>query len=142
MKNNKCLKCGKCCANILLLTSMEIQRIKKYIKENNIVPVNRNSVVLFSSTAYVDCCPFLTKENLCSIYEVRPKICKEFKCSSFCDLTDTNQTDYKNVNAINMMRTFFPNEYCPYDDNNLKIMNQKLNNLSKKIYNRKQRDAR
>lgn len=136
-KEAECLRCGKCCANVLLLTPMEIQSIKKHIKKNNVQPTNRNSIMLFSSQGYVDCCPFLTKENLCAIYTVRPKICKEFKCSSFCDLTDNNQTDYKNVKATNMMKTFFPEEYCPYDDSNLDVINEKINNLNKKIYNRK-----
>ena len=136
LKNNVCLKCGNCCSNILLLTQAEIQTIKTYIKKNNVQPINRNSLLLFASEGYVDCCPFLTKENLCAIYNVRPKICKEFKCSAFCDLEETNQTDYKNVKAVNMMRTFFPDEYCPYDDSKLDVINRRINNLTKKIYNK------
>ena len=53
--NGRCSSCGNCCSNILLLTDKEISKIKKYIKENNIKPVNRNSIL---NNEYKDVCPF------------------------------------------------------------------------------------
>ena len=99
----------------------------------NIKCNNKNSVMLNTSGGYIDRCPFLSNDNLCMIYEVRPEICKEFKCSSYCDVENTNM-NYKNVRAINMLKTFYPDEYCPYNGIDLDLINQRLNNLSKQIY--------
>ena len=131
--DGQCSKCGKCCSNILLLREQEIKKIKKFIKQNNIKCNNKNSVMLNTSGGYIDRCPFLSNDNLCMIYEVRPEICKEFKCSSYCDVENTNM-NYKNVRAINMLKTFYPDEYCPYNGIDLDLINQRLNNLSKQIY--------
>ena len=132
-EKSSCKKCGACCANFLLLSNEEILQIKQYIINNNIKPVNRNSPLIMDGT-YDNCCPFLTKENLCAIYSVRPSICKEFECSAFCDTTQSNQMDYRNIKAINMMKTFYPNEFCPFDDKILNELNKKLIQLKKKIY--------
>ena len=93
----KCNNCGKCCTNILLLRMDEIDKIRKHIKQKGIIPNNKNSPVLFFDTpnvssdkninyniSYVDRCPFLSDENQCNIYSVRPQICKTFFCSSWC----------------------------------------------------------
>lgn len=131
-EKNNCNKCGACCANFLLLTNKEISQIKQYIIKNRIKPINRNSS-LMTNTPY-NCCPFLTKDNLCAIYSVRPLICKEFECSSFCDVTQTTETIYKDIKAINMMKTFYPNEFCPFDDKVLNEINKKITNLKIKMY--------
>lgn len=136
-KNGKCSRCGKCCANILFLTSSEILRIQKYIKTHNIQPINRNSALLSSSDNYVNCCPFLSKENLCLIYNVRPKICEEFSCGYYCDLRTDMGIDYRHIKAVNMLKTFFPNEYCPCDDQELNLLNKKIKNLQKSFSNKK-----
>ena len=131
-KKSKCNKCGACCANFLLLTDEEISQIKQYIIDNNIKAINRNSPLIMDGT-YNNYCPFLTKENLCAIYSVRPSICKEFECSAFCDTTQTNQTDYKNIKEINMMKTFYPKEFCPFDDEIINNLNKRITQLKKKI---------
>ena len=56
MGTQKCNQCGKCCANVLMLSKKEIDKIKKYIKKNNISVINRNNVFL---EADVNICPFL-----------------------------------------------------------------------------------
>lgn len=137
MEKSKCSKCGKCCTNILLLEDQEIKRIKKFIRENDIKCNNKNSIMLASSEGYIDRCPFLSNDNLCMIYEMRPQICRDFKCSTFCDLKNTTETNYEKVKAINMIKTFYPNEYCPCDDSELNLINEKLNNLKDRIKNKK-----
>ena len=42
--------------------------------------------------------------------------------------------NYKNVKAINMLKTFFPDEYCPDLSEELKKINNKIKNINKKIY--------
>jgi Fe-S-cluster containining protein len=123
-KNGECSNCGKCCTNILLLTADEITKIKKFINFNKIKPVNRNNFL----TSYVDICPFLSNDKKCLIYEVRPQICQNFICKTEYDDKFLN---YKQIKAINMLKTFFPNEYC--EDVDLTEINNRLRNFKKNI---------
>lgn len=122
--NGRCSNCGNCCSNILLLTDKEISKIKKYIKENNIKPVNRNSIL---NNEYKDVCPFLNKENRCNIYPIRAQICQNF----ICDNSVRDDINYLDVKVVNMLSTFFPKEYCPEVnlseiENNIKQLQIKL----------------
>lgn len=75
--NNQCSRCGECCGLFIPFTKKELEKIIKYVKENNIQPMNR----LTETTFEARCC-FYDKENKkCLIYEVRPWVCKNFKCS-------------------------------------------------------------
>lgn len=121
---SQCMSCGKCCANILLVSSSEMKKIKKYIQTNKIKPINRQSIML----PYQDICPFLTQDNKCNIYEVRPAICKRYQCYE----DPGYDLDYRNLKAINMLQTFYPNEFCPYVD--LTAINENIKNKNKIIY--------
>ena len=107
--NGCCSGCGDCCANVLPISKEEVGRIKQYIKKNNIVPVNRNNVL---SEEYIDICPFLSKDNRCNIYELRPEVCKSFMC---CNILDSKKelVNHKTKEVTNLLKTFFPNSYCP-----------------------------
>ena len=78
-KDGKCSCCGQCCTNLLPMTSNEITRIRAYIKKHNIKP--HNHIVPYAE-AYDMTCPFMdsSKHEKCTIYEVRPKICREYIC--------------------------------------------------------------
>ena len=119
-----CKKCGKCCANILLVSFQEINTIKKYIKKNNILANNKQSIMI----PYQDICPFLTVDKQCSIYEVRPAICKRYQCYA----TPEYDLDYRDLRAINMLKTFYPKEYCPEID--LSAINNDIKTYNKIIY--------
>lgn len=78
-KEGRCSDCGQCCGNMLPVNYQEIARIEKYIKKHNIqackhfAPLNgyRGSML----------CPF--RDNTakrCTIYPVRPGICRTFFC--------------------------------------------------------------
>ena len=121
---SQCMSCGKCCANILLVSSSEIKKIKKYIQTNNIKSINRQSIML----PYQDICPFLTQDKKCIIYEVRPAICKRYQCYE----DPGYDLDYRNLKAINMLQTFYPNEFCPHVD--LTAINENIKNKNKIIY--------
>ena len=77
-----CSSCGNCCTELLPLTISEVKLIKAYVKEKGIKPY---SDVFFKyegreSTNLM--CPFRDFETKkCRIYEVRPKICRLFKCN-------------------------------------------------------------
>ncbi|MCA0132848.1 YkgJ family cysteine cluster protein [Winogradskyella alexanderae] len=76
-----CLTCANCCKTTgPLFTDKDILRISKYfkIKPQKFIEMylridEDNDYVLQSVP-----CTFLGQDNYCSIYEVRPKACKEF----------------------------------------------------------------
>lgn len=80
-KNGKCIQCGSCCSNLLVMTDTEIETIRKYIKKHNIKE-HKHILPLVEPTLDLTC-PFLndSKPNeKCDIYEVRPSVCREFIC--------------------------------------------------------------
>lgn len=81
--NGKCSGCGDCCSNILPITKKEISEIKKYIKDYGIKKQEHRSFFLSANTIDM-VCPFCdtNKELKCTIYPVRPSICKIFLCSN------------------------------------------------------------
>jgi hypothetical protein len=69
-----CKQCGKCCG-IVPITEEEKDTIIKYCKKNNVQP--RNTILELSSIT----CKFLDNDNKCMIYDVRPRICRNFYCN-------------------------------------------------------------
>lgn len=69
-QKGKCIKCGGCCSNLLPLSLAEIERIRAYIAEHQI-----------SMHGHDPDCPFLNAEKRCTVYEVRPLICRIYKCN-------------------------------------------------------------
>ena len=98
--------------------------ISKFHILDNILPINKQSVLI----PYQDICPFLTKDKKCSIYEVRPSICKRYQCYEEPDY----DLDYRDLQAINMLNTFYPKEYCPQID--LSAINERIKRNQKIIY--------
>jgi Fe-S-cluster containining protein len=83
--NGKCIECGKCCSAYLPLSKREIELIKSYVEKNNIRPCEHKFYFLAEQPKLDLTCPFLdnTKENhKCTIYKVRPDICRHFKCDT------------------------------------------------------------
>jgi Fe-S-cluster containining protein len=103
--NGKCSRCGHCCGAILPVTQQEVERIKKYIAKNNIklVPTLR----IFATRTQDLTCPFY-EQNKCLVYEVRPKICKEFICNKTPDeaLSRGLIGNYKNIRLENFRKVF------------------------------------
>lgn len=80
--NGKCTECGECCSNLLPMTNDEISVIKNYIKKNGIKEHSHIVAPLVTPTIDMTC-PFLDDSKSCekcTIYEVRPKICRDFIC--------------------------------------------------------------
>ena len=76
-----CLECANCCTTVgPLLTSKEIERIAKHLALKPVVFINQ-FLILDEDNDYVFKsmpCPFLGSDNYCSIYEQRPKACREY----------------------------------------------------------------
>ncbi|EMC48579.1 hypothetical protein SMU103_05496 [Streptococcus mutans SA38] len=88
-----CTKCANCCKMLgPLFTKADISRIAKHFRmrlpvfEDMYLRVDEDNDKVFKSMP----CPFLGEDNLCSIYDIRPKACREFP-----------HTDRKKIYQIN-----------------------------------------
>lgn len=114
-KNDKCSECGSCCGRYMSLTNKEINQIKAYIKKHDIKR-NFHSANVLRLNVYDMTCPFLddSKANhKCNIYEVRPRICREFTCRGYIngfkpsvDLVNEIATGLRK--KVDLTETFFP----------------------------------
>ena len=76
-----CLTCANCCKTTgPLMTEADIQRISKYLKMKPAVftatylRIDEDNDWVLQQLP----CPFLGSDNACSIYDVRPKACREY----------------------------------------------------------------
>jgi Fe-S-cluster containining protein len=99
-----CLECANCCKTLGPdFKEADIERIAKYLRislqqfEDTYLVVDEDGDKVFKSMP----CPFLGADNMCSIYEVRPKACREFP-----------HTDRKKIYQINNL-TIKNTVYCP-----------------------------
>jgi Fe-S-cluster containining protein len=74
--DGKCSRCGECCGDYLPITGTELETIRRYVWQHKIKPYKNKVVNLPIDIT----CPFLNGKKLCVIYEVRPSICRTFKC--------------------------------------------------------------
>ncbi|EMB74826.1 YkgJ family cysteine cluster protein [Streptococcus mutans] len=88
-----CTKCANCCKILEpLFTESDISRIAKHFRmrlpvfEDMYLRVDEDNDKVFKSMP----CPFLGEDNLCFIYDIRPKACREFP-----------HTDRKKIYQIN-----------------------------------------
>lgn len=108
-KDGKCIECGSCCSRHLAMNQREINTIREYIKRHGIKQ-QKHAVNVYSSKLYDWTCPFLddTKKNhKCTIYPVRPLICREFRCDKWQEI-DANSKLYKsNLHPVDATEVFF-----------------------------------
>ena len=94
-KKTDCLECGNCCKTTSpLFTDVDIRRISKSLKMkehqfiDQYLQVDDDDFYVFKGSP----CPFLDlNDNMCFIYDVRPKACKEYPHTDrrkFIQLTD------------------------------------------------------
>ena len=75
-----CIKCGNCCRAFdkFKITKKELKQIAKYRTTTWQILIKQLNTRMVGQTCYINQpCPFL-KDNLCSIYAVRPWNCKAF----------------------------------------------------------------
>ncbi|RMA56718.1 YkgJ family cysteine cluster protein [Ulvibacter antarcticus] len=95
-----CLKCANCCKTTgPLFTDKDVERIAKHfrMKEQKFIETylridEDNDYVLQSVP-----CSFLGSDNYCSIYEVRPKACREFPHTDRKKFQQISNLTLKNV---------------------------------------------
>ena len=95
-----CLKCANCCKTTgPLFTDKDVNRISKYLRLK--APQFINKYLRFDEEGdYVLNtlpCVFLGDDNYCSIYEVRPKACREFPHTNRKKFYQISNLTLKNV---------------------------------------------
>ncbi|NJB72679.1 hypothetical protein GGR42_003170 [Saonia flava] len=99
-KRTDCLKCANCCKTTgPLFTKADIERISKFFKtkpqkfiEQYLRIDDDNDYVLKEVP-----CTFLGEDNYCSIYDVRPKACREFPHTDRKKFQQISNLTLKNV---------------------------------------------
>ena len=80
-KDGNCSSGGNCCSNLLPMSKKEIRTIHEYIRKNNIR--ESKHILPMAKQPYDMICPFRDNGNkICTIYPVRPEICRQFICDS------------------------------------------------------------
>ena len=77
--NGDCSNCGQCCGDVLPLSPEDLQRLRKYVKQHNIKPINKKFPL--ADTPIDLSCPFRDDVlQVCTVYPARPWICRAFRC--------------------------------------------------------------
>ena len=107
--NGECSNCGQCCSNFLPMSDQDVKRIERYIKKNCIKEQKHFIAPLMAQPYFDFTCPFRDNENKkCVIYDVRPAICKDFKCDKPKKQIYADRDMYEEVNGIfDVRKTFF-----------------------------------
>lgn len=113
-----CLDCANCCKTTgPLYTEKDIERIAKHLRmkpsdfETKYLRIDEDNDKVLQNLP----CFFLNEDNTCSIYDVRPKACREYP-----------HTDKKKVYQINNL-TIKNTIICPAAFTWLEILSKKIN---------------
>ena len=114
--NGECSNCGNCCGDLLHLSHKEIKVIKNYLRHHRNIEATPISVM----AALDNTCPFRDNKNKkCKIYEVRPEICRRFKCDY------TEEKIFKTRDMLNSERQLHSMRQLFFKDSrNAKLFNQ------------------
>lgn len=95
-----CLTCANCCKTTgPLFTNADVERIAKSFRQKPSVFIE-NYLRIDEDNDYVLQqlpCPFLGADNFCSIYDVRPKACREFPHTDRKKFQQISNLTLKNV---------------------------------------------
>lgn len=86
MKNPLCIKCNECCSLLARLTEEEYNGLVEYLSDGEGKKIyqqcwNKLKRYRRKGTIYM-MCPFTDDDTKkCRIYDIRPKVCREFHCS-------------------------------------------------------------
>lgn len=116
-----CLKCANCCKTTgPLFTDKDIERIAKHFKMkpqqfiDTYLQIDEDKDYVLQSVP----CTFLGADNYCSIYEVRPKACREFPHTDRKKFQQISNLTLKNVaicpaafNIVERMKVLLDNRH-------------------------------
>ena len=105
-----CSSCGNCCTELIPLTINEVKLIKAYVKEKKIKPYSDIFFKYEGKESTNLMCPFRNFDTKkCMIYEVRPWICRQFKCNQdmkTIDVHKKNAHKRANYNKANSEKSY------------------------------------
>lgn len=84
LKKIKCRKCGWCCKNqSAMLTMEDVKRLMAHFKCSHDQLSERYLDKKMKIPYLGSPCPFLDSDNKCSVYHIRPKVCKIYPFIDF-----------------------------------------------------------
>jgi len=94
-----CLDCANCCKTISpILNENDVRKISKKLKVKdsqlfeNFLMVDDEGDIIMQTTP----CPFLMEDNKCSIYDARPKACREYPHTGHYGFSGRRMINIKN----------------------------------------------
>lgn len=116
-KRTDCLTCANCCKTTgPLFTNKDIERIAKHFRQKpaqfieTYLRVDEDNDHVLQQVP----CTFLGEDNYCSIYEVRPKACREYP--------HTDRKDFHKISNITLQNTGI----CPAAYNIVEEMKRRI----------------
>ncbi len=116
-KRTDCLTCANCCKTTgPLFTNKDIERIAKHFRQKpaqfieTYLRVDEDNDYVLQQVP----CTFLGDDNYCSIYEVRPKACREYP--------HTDRKDFHKISNITLNNTAI----CPAAFNIVEEMKKRI----------------
>ena len=109
-KDGECSRCGNCCSDLLPISAKEVRQIREYVRRHHIQEcVNRPPT---AGPVQDWTCPFRDNmKKICTVYEVRPAICRDFRCDKPRKQIEADKRMYHGrYDVVNMRETFFPKE--------------------------------
>lgn len=104
--NGECSQCGQCCSDLLPVSSKEIKEIRRYIKKHHIKECIRRPPT--TENTFDLTCPFRDDEKkICTIYAVRPAICRDFRCDKPRKKIMADKQMYRGRYTVVSMREIF-----------------------------------
>ncbi|MEO6190410.1 MAG: YkgJ family cysteine cluster protein [Saprospiraceae bacterium] len=95
-----CLKCANCCKTTSpMLFPKDIETLSKAVKmkpsdfTEKYLRIDEDNDYVFNSSP----CPFLSDDNYCSVYEKRPKACREYPHTNRKNMTQILDLTYRNI---------------------------------------------
>ena len=105
-----CLDCANCCKTTgPLFTQKDINRISSQLKLNPVAFIDKYLRVDEDNDYVLETvpCPFLGPDNYCSIYEFRPKACREYPHTDRINQIGILKLTEKNVNICPAVADIF-----------------------------------
>lgn len=108
--NGECANCGQCCSNFLPVSKKEIKKIHRHIQKKKVA--EQKHLVPAASQTVDWTCPFRDNSaRRCTIYDVRPAICRDFRCDKPRKKIQADKSMYHGkYSVVDMRKEFFGGE--------------------------------
>lgn len=105
--SGECSGCGQCCSNFLPISGKEIKKIRRYIQKKKIT--EQKHIVPTVGPTVDWTCPFRDNTSRkCVIYQVRPAICRDFRCDKPAKKIAADKSMYHGkYSVVDLRKEFF-----------------------------------